>query len=100
MKRGVVAGLAALSVIVVALTSAGCAPSEYITPPTGPGTPYPCGYTGVWCFPVDGTHTCCWQHSSCRQDDDGPYCHTEQYDPSDPINLGAPRRKLRFAEKR
>lgn len=45
-----------------------CTPGKFLTPPTGPGTDYPCGYYGVSCFPLDGTHTCCRENYSCVQD--------------------------------
>lgn len=41
--------------------------SPIFTPATGPGTPFPCKDRplDVWCFPEDGTHTCCPPSNDC-----------------------------------
>lgn len=53
---------------VVTVAVASCAPGKFLTPPTGPGTPYPCGYYGVSCMPYDGSHTCCHEGGVCIKD--------------------------------
>jgi uncharacterized protein YceK len=59
-------GLFLLLVVGVALTGCG---GTLLTPKTGPGTPYPCGYFGTSCYPFDGTHTCCrLEHYVCIKD--------------------------------
>lgn len=81
--------------------------SPAITPGTGKGTAYPCGYTGVVCNDQASMLTpdvaaCCWQNSVCKIDDDGPYCEGIAHDPSDPATMGAKRsvRIKRFGTSR
>lgn len=89
---------------------AGCAmlsgETSVTTPKTGPGTDYPCGVNGVLCTDqaakITPDQSCCYPHSTCKMDNDGPYCESYDFDPADPVNMlkknGAkPKRKLRFA---
>lgn len=93
-----------LTLAIVAVGLSGCAMSRGATDvtnaPTGPGTEYPCGIGNVSCFPVDGSHTCCWHGQRCAHDDDGPYCHGDlPSDFADPTTFGArPKRVTRFGE--
>lgn len=58
-----------LRIIALAWALAGCTAFEaYVTPPTGPGTAYPCGYQGTSCTPFDGTPTCCGARMACVHD--------------------------------
>lgn len=86
-----------IALVLLAVLLSGCAMfrpgNPAITPGTGPGTAYPCGYTGVVCTDEAARLTpdvasCCWQNSSCRMDQEGPYCHQEYVDYSDPRTLG------------
>jgi hypothetical protein len=58
--------IARIACVLIALVCFfGCKTPAMLTPPTGPGTPYPCGYSGVSCYPIDQTHTCCLENYSC-----------------------------------
>ena len=61
------------------------------TPKTGPGTDYPCGVYGVQCFDEAAKLTpdqaCCYVHSICKVDDDGPFCESQDFDPMAPDNV-------------
>jgi hypothetical protein len=75
--------------------------NEATTPKTGPGTEYPCGVYGVVCTDTAAQLTpdqrCCWVHSICKMDDEGPYCEADaSYDPSDPTMMAKRRRLSRF----
>jgi hypothetical protein len=61
-------------------------------PKTGPGTPWPCGTTGVEC--TDSMpHDCCPQNSVCRSDDAGPFCESQYVDPQSPYAARARTRR-------
>lgn len=83
-------GVVLLVVLLIMVT--GCAPSEYTTPPVGPGTAYPCGYTGVICYDTTPA-TCCPMNHLCKVDD-APYCENTAFDPSDPVNMGARSKRV------
>lgn len=86
------------ALILISLMFAGCHMFDAAIVKTGPGTDYPCGATGVVCTDqaahLTTDQACCWEHSSCRMDNDGPYCHTDYYDPMSP--MGTPMRRSRF----
>lgn len=71
------------------------------TPKTGPGTAYPCGVYGVVCTDEAARLTpdqaCCYVHSTCKIDDDGPYCESYDFDPADPTMMVGRHRRARFA---
>lgn len=72
------------------------------TPKTGPGTPYPCGVSGVVCEDArTSNEKCCPGNHACRRDPDGtPFCEFVNFDPSDPSQWAAkPRRVRRTAPK-
>jgi hypothetical protein len=52
-------GLAIVALLAVAFSGCGA----FLTPPTGPGTDWPCGYDGQAC----GDSTCCPAHKFCNQ---------------------------------
>lgn len=62
--------VALFTVVVILAFSDGCAPA-ILTPPTGPGTEYPCGVNGVVCVGADAKPTgmCCPETFVCG----GPY---------------------------
>lgn len=62
----VLAVLIAIAGILIVCTSCH-EDSPVFTPATGPGTEFHCvgRPTDVWCFPEDGTHTCCPEDNDC-----------------------------------
>lgn len=58
--------------------------TDVTNPASGPGTPYPCGLTGVVCKDTMPS-TCCGAGMACAQDDGGPFCAADSsIDPADP----------------
>ena len=68
-----------------------------LDPGQGPGTGYPCGYTGVVCTDAASLLTpdaaCCPAGHWCAMDDGGPYCAYHYEDPMSPTYSGAQRIK-------
>lgn len=63
--------------------------STSVTPGTGKGTAYPCGYVGMQC--TDTSPATCCNYGVCA-DDGAPYCDERgPSDPSDPVTWGAKR---------
>lgn len=78
--------------VVVGLLVVGCTPVAIVNPPSGPGTPYPCGKQGVVC-----PHAmCCWTNDTCGGSD--PTCPSGQCcfigAPDDHDNLGEKRPRM------
>jgi hypothetical protein len=90
--------LRAFALAILAAAAVGCAAfTEYVTPPAGPGTEWPCGYHNTVC--EDGT--CCGYREQCKaanQTHADPYCEytgPEDMGPAD--TFGASRERPRFA---
>lgn len=83
----------AVAVAFVAATGCHLFVGPYTTPPVGPGTDYPCGYTGILCSDTM-PKTCCPMNHACKSDKDGPYCASVSCDPSEPECFGTSRKRV------
>jgi hypothetical protein len=75
-----VSAVRAVGAFLVALVVIGCHFGEYVTPDPHDKA-YPCHRAdgsadpnANWCFPVDGSHTCCPERSSCASLEGQPIC--------------------------
>lgn len=81
-----------LLLAIVSLAFSGCGPTpKFLTPPTGPGTDYPCGYYGVSCRPQSAT--CCPESYRCSDVDECEYTGSDAVNRNSRSTYGAARVK-------